>query len=982
MQTVTLDAATATNCNVAKYMDQYINRLNYGLDCPEDIDYLEKAKEAYLIYKYATLNDCTTINNDLICLYKEEYTEDVIGCPAIKVIDTCFNEPDIDVTCTGGTNITALNSGIINGTITSDVLEQSRDGGVTFTPFDGLIADDCTITSQATQNIVEDFTLTVTPNTFVWSHNMNTNDLLTFRSYVDSADNRDVLTFHFSLAGTGDLLTITNYKYKLNVAVSSAQIIIFYDASDISHPTTWCPTRDTIIAGQVAAGEATWTTAILGNVYSSVLLSRQTIEESTGLYSIRRTVTYKETCNGSNTDIVQKNYTYNQDVCGDFTLCTDNNTVDIIDVNGNIGDVINLFSYTENTRGFISAAAISPNTIPLSNLNNGVLTTSPLAEGLYILVHTYDNCSIDYLYVYLNEAFDVDITHNTETLCPGEDFIMDFTIDGGTPDYTIRYTINGTIIKEVITSTSLLVIENFTQDTVLVIESITDSEGNVANITGQTTFNIIVSTTDTSSIATTAQTYNTTNGTIDWDVTVSATSAVSVGDSLIITIKDNTGSIMSKATFTMGVDTLQNPTSDDLNWTGISPYLIDNPVTNSTTVLSFDKFNWAIQEGKVGINMGETLLFFYDYIPVDACLAPSDLSQTIGVYKSPSFFYLVSGTFGTSTATCGTGTNYDNGYFGVLIKGIGNQTLSPYMQVTPASWVVTNDFIYDDDNDGVGDTCDPIGGFGTLSPADFAPQSWDINTPFTYTLDGVPNHTGLGVLNGGTANESLVGVYTSVFSQGSLSNSRIFNTESIGLGGYGNAQAVVGRVNVGTNANPVEVSFNAPLNTLPNLEANTQFYVNSTDRVLIPRTISVIPVNSNTFQFTFQIATGNASIIGSAPNIRMEHPFAVTDGTATVTNPITYNVATISIGTLPNAAANTGTVTNWANIPITYTNNTNGSIIAGGHGGPGLAGINEVVTQSFGSDGIYNVELNLDVSLSDGNNYLSFNKSQILIISF
>jgi len=967
--TQTINANSAINCRLHNSVDNYILSLLYGVNCPNECQEKTEAKSSYLASLIVANSDVCSLNNDMYCLVKEYLVqEESIACDTFEEIDPCYNNPTLNVTCAGST-LTSTKSGVLRGTVLSDDVTYSSDGFVTESSYSSpiTIGDDCSYTT------LTPFNLTIGDQA---SSNNNTifvdlpSSSPTLQSYFDNADPLDILKFTFAYAsGT---YVVYNYKYKLDFTLTTTQLVLTYDTSDSTHPYNWCSTLKSTFDTDQTSYENDWTNMADHTNIVSLNIERYTTVFPTSNYSFKREVDIQESqCDDK---LYVKHYTFGQGLCDELTSCDNpvpNNTY--VSADHGIGDTINLFTYATSTDGNIILSTVSPNNVTSSQLVNGVLTTDLLPEGLYVFEHSLGACQGKrYIYISLSLKFKANVTGSSTSVCPEGDFDMNFEFSDGTAPYTVRYNIDGTTIKEPVMMSNGTVTENPTVDQVITVESVVDSTGRSAVLSGTLVYNITVNPTHSSTLTTTAQSYNSTTGYIDWNTVITSTDTVSNGDNLKITIRSQAGVELAFANFIIGTDTMKAPSGTSSNWTGnYENYFEDNNVL-ATTEIEFDKLTWAVNTSTAGVNLGENVSFTYEYNAQDVCISDSSTSNIVGIYKTPLSFRLTAGTFENQNTSCASGNyggpqvgSYSPGHFAYFIKGVGNQNLSSFVSLNTSTWNVTNNFVYDSNSDGTGDPCESIA-FRQTAPSDYASFSADDTTFFQTSYSGGLSGTVPQLFNQGTANEGYRAVYNIIADHYPSDSSYIFNTE----GSLDNPYNMAQKMNVGTSSTPVQLNWTSNLSSLPAIGGFMEYYVANGAVAFIPNLSDITVTGNNTFNFDCRIATGRSYVGG--PGNGLQHPFAFT-ATQLVNNTISYNYCRVRMETSPNSGI------------YDTTDFVNGDPITGGYNNgssSGLNGVNEVVSKTFNIDGLYNIYTEASANLSDGNAYAVTNLSQVLVISF
>jgi len=963
--------STTQSCRLFDAMSDYLYSQMYGIECPDDCVALKQAKEAYMasfIIKYQS--DCS-IPEQLDCILKDYILhENNYDCEVVNIIDYCFNSPDLNISC----NVDELQVspiGNMNGTVVSDVIEYSTDG-ITWNANPSnpiLIGDDCSYITHTSLIVTNPATSVQVPETdgiITFTQSISSNDRSALQSYYDNSLPTDILEFIFYPDG-GTNYVIKEYKYKLTFILTNTQLQIGYDPANLTFPMEWCETQRTALTQEKTTNEANWNWTVSTPV-TQIKVQRFTPVFPTTTYYFRRTINIQESeCDDI---VVNKTVSFGQDLCDDLTICENenipNSSYNSLEVVA--GDTVNLNTYlTESS--VIEQATFSPSNTPAGKLINGSLNTTGMQEGLYIYQQAGECNSYKYVYVNIQSAFKVQISGSSESVCPNGDFNINFQFTGGDAPFKIRYNIDTINIKEPTLTSDGTITENFTSDAVVTIESVVDGTGKIGILSGQTVYNVTVNTTDTSSTTVSSQTYNTTTGNIDWILTNTVTSSFGIDDITVIRIKDSSGTVLAEADFIRGASTMHSPRTDISNWNVYSSFFTDNIVgvtsgTTATTNIEFDKLSWAVATSTLGIGLGENLVFEYEFQPDDVCISSSSTSHIIDRYKTPISFNVNSGTIPNQEVSCTIPYVYSPMRFAYQVKGIGSQNLSQYITLNPSTWSVTNDTVYDSDGDGVGEPCYGTA-FTPASPSDFAPFTYDINDSFFYTTG---NYGGNGpqLINIGQSNEQYSAIYNILFNKTVDNSSNIYNS-----GGSWNTDCLLQKFSVGTPTTPLSVTWNAPLSYLPGLESYLEMYVATLSKSWIPNIASVSPVNGNTFNFTFRLATGNSNGGNT--------PFAIRAGQL-ADNPITYNYARIKIENAP--GTNSYNTINFTNSPITYTAD---NIITGGYNNSqssGLNGIEEQTSVTFNQDGIYKIVVEAEASLADGNTYSIVNSSELLILSF
>ena len=963
------NATLATNCELYDNLKLQIENLKYGIDCCEQ--YESKAELAYKTqFLKNNYSDCP-INTNNYCLLTSAQQYEMTEQPCtglVEIIDYCAISATYDVTCLNSEAILTSTSTPL-GTVVSDTLEYSFDN-TTWTTYAAPVplGDDCN------SNTALPATFPLNTNTgsmsvqipenagfITFTHTLTTQTSNAIKTYYDDSLSTDIVTLTFT-ADSGDIYTVSNYKYKMTLTVTDQLLQVGYDTSDTLNPyRDFCRTAHDSLTASNALNEALWPNFILSLPVTQIVMDRESrVLPTTTLYSRRVVKVAEQDCSEHTSTQV---HTFGPDICSSLMLCDEplinpTPTSDVIVA----GKEVSLRFYAQASGGTI----INTGTPVLDSTSYSQETfyTATVTPGLYTFEHIRACSQVDLIFLEVVEKFDVKVSALTESVCPTGDFTLDLEFEGGVAPFTITYTVDTVFTKTATLNDDGSIVEQFTVDTPVEIQSVTDAQGKVANITGQTLYNVSIAPTDTSAISSTAVVYNS-DGKLEWQTTSTintayATLPITGTDSFKLEILDTSSNLLAEATF-MFTYTMQSPTTPTLNWGLYGPLFTDNSfvldtLTNSYTVdIEFDKLEWAILTGTVGVNGGVDLMFRYTYTSTDICVAESMSTNILNTYKAPLYFKLGGGTFNYRNATCIGGTSlYSAAYFDYGVSGIGSQNLSANAVIDQASWVIGNDFVAN------GNACTV--GTPPSTVASYTPVTYNYNQPFSYDFVNGP-----GSVSPTTYTEPQFlasdGVYRALYNTvfRSPNTSRLFNTEA---GGQAHNQEIT----MGSQAAPITVSFGGTLAALPSLSGNLKYYMAATNRVLLPR-ISLTQMQANgTLTLTAFLTTGTAD--GG------EHPYAIIAG-QDATNPISYNYARVKVQTAPGAGY---TTQDFASAPVTYSTNTN--IIGGVNPPSGLNSISETVTSVITTDGIYNVIVEASVNLSDGNTYTVENNSQILVVTF
>ena len=952
---VTQINAQAVDCSLYNALAPYIQNLVYGIDCGDGKaeELQEQAEQAFKQQKLKEYSAICGITSEQLCLFSGlDFSVD--DCGVIVTPDPCYADIGLTYTCSNNFITISPVDTTLNIIPTSDMI--TVDGALYSGPIE--IGNNCVAIQTATATFLSTITMVTNPNTF--SHTFTQTQITALENLYDSYSPLDIVTI--TVNSPSGSMTFREYKYKMLFVVTGSNMIVQYDTVDNTHPYSWCSDIKTDLDNSHSFYEAVWPAYVVGSAFNSIVMFSEEVEFPTGTVPATRLTVLPECGDPLETTI---NILYNQGLCGSTTLCDEAHDVEVIDVQIPQGLIIDLSSYFTHEIGTISVSTLSQ---PATLLGTSFDTTG--LSGLFIFENTHGPCfAVDYLYVYIQDTFDVSVTSSSLDVCTNNGVLdLYFVFSSGTAPYTVEYVANG-VTSTVILNGDGTIPVTVTQSGPVTISSITDSAPSIATITGNTVYNAVYTPSGSTLLSSTGNTYNSTTGNIDWTLSYTNTAGATPLDILNVEVVDENGNVVAEADFLLGVSTLQNPATDVSNWTSISQYITDNSIGLLDTIFEFDKFEYALAQNKVGIGLGEDVTFNYTLTPSDGCIIPSQYTETVQEYKSPLILRLSGGTFPGNNSTCASASvNYQNAYYDVAVQGVGGQSITP----TISNWSVTNDYMYQ------GDECHAtlLSGFTEYNPVNFSSKTWDINTIFTYPLQGTTPNVGLGPVVSATGVNFFRGVYTSVPFAQDHSSSNIVNTQYPAY--YANQAFRLHGITIGTPAMPVQAQFTGALSSLPTLEAYTNYYLMTTDQVFIPRYQSVTAINSNTFEFEFQLATGRAR--NAQHPLALSSPITIAGTTYTQTsdNPISYNYARIIIEDTPGGSPITY---NMANAPVQYTDE---NVIVGGvlNNGGSINGIEETITKSFATDGVYNIIFEVSVNAGDGNTYASTNKSQLLVVSF